>query len=133
MTIYKVKDPQGNSYTVEGPEGASDEEVLSQVQAYTNQQPTEAKEPEKNSSDFMRGLGNYIPGMKEIGRGAEVGAGLLAKNIGAEQTGKELIQSGIQGMNIAKSQQINKDTDSFTNIHGLLVKLQSLKKQFIFT
>ena len=115
MTIYKVKDPQGNSYTVEGPEGASDEEVLSQVQAYTNQQPTEAKEPEKNSSDFMRGLGNYIPGMKEIGRGAEVGAGLLAKNIGAEQTGKELIQSGIQGMNIAKSQQINKDTDSFTN------------------
>ena len=73
------------------------------------------EEPEKNSSDFMRGLGNYIPGMKEIGRGAEVGAGLLAKNIGAEQTGKELIQSGIQGMNIAKSQQINKDTDSFTN------------------
>ena len=42
MAVYKVQDPQGNNYTVEGPDGASDEEVLSQIQAY-NQQPLPAE------------------------------------------------------------------------------------------
>ena len=66
MAIYKVKDPEGNSYTVEGPEGASDEEVLSQVQAYTNQQALTKTEKQKEPSlgeRFKTGLQETVEGL----------------------------------------------------------------------
>ena len=67
------------------------------------------------SSDLVRGIMNYGPSMRETTNAAEVGAGLIAKNLGAEETGKGMIQSGIKGMNTAKEQQVTKSTDSFSN------------------
>ena len=67
MAVYKVQDPQGNNYTVEGPDGASDEEVLSQIQAYNQQPlPAETKKPSLGErfktgvQETLQGLGTAI-------------------------------------------------------------------------
>ena len=40
MPIYKVEAPDGNILNIEGPEGASDQEVISAAeQLYASQQP----------------------------------------------------------------------------------------------
>jgi hypothetical protein len=90
-----------------------------------SQQTTEApaEEPkgptvlpeEDTSSDFVRGIKSYLPSLRETANAAEVGAGLIAKKLGAEETGKGMIQSGIKGMGAAKEQQVTKESDSFSN------------------
>ena len=66
------------------------------------------------SSDFMRGVKNVLPGLQETARGAQVAGGLLAKKLGAEETGKGMIKSGLAGMQTARDEQVTKESDTFT-------------------
>ena len=52
MARYKVEAPDGKMLTIEGPEGASDAEVLQQAEALYNAQP----DPEQETSK-LRQLG----------------------------------------------------------------------------
>ena len=82
--------------------------------------PEEAKTEPKmlsdadTSSDAMRGFLNYLPGLQETARGAQVAGGLLAKKLGAEEIGKGMIKSGLAGIEAAKGEQVSKESDSFT-------------------
>ena len=65
------------------------------------------------SSDFVRGIRNYIPQFQETAGGAQVLAGLLAKKAGAEETGQSLIKSGIENMDVGQAKQVVRESDSF--------------------
>ena len=65
------------------------------------------------SSDLVRGIRNYIPQFQETAGGAQVLAGLLAKKVGAEETGQNLIKSGIENMDVGQAKQVVRESDSF--------------------
>ena len=96
-------------------------EVLSEPPAgfkpYTGEVLKEKpSEPDtEGSSDFVRGIRNYLPGLQETYGGAKVFAGLAAKKLGATDTAKSLIEGGIETMDVGQSKQVTRDTDSFTN------------------
>jgi hypothetical protein len=69
----------------------------------------------EGSSDFVRGIRNYLPGLQETYGGAKVFAGLAAKKLGATDTAKSLIEGGIETMDVGQSKQVTRDTDTFTN------------------
>jgi hypothetical protein len=117
MAKYRVTAPDGNTYEVVGPEGASDEEIAYVLHSNLNPtalaeeeilpQPTQ-KPVEDNSSDFIRGFKNYIPQTKQIIGGAQVLAGKAFDQPG-------LIESGAQRMKAAESEIKTKATDSFVD------------------
>ena len=105
MAIYEVQDPQGNKYRVEGPEGASAEEVLSQVQAYS-QHPIAAEETDEQKAARARGElvpkdEGYFAGLGQAAAGASKStAGGIMQLAGAEESGRELTLAGrAQGKN----------------------------------
>jgi hypothetical protein len=69
----------------------------------------------EGSSNFVRAIRNYLPGLQETYGGAKVFAGLAAKKIGATDTAKSLIEGGIETMDVGQGKQVTRDTDSFTN------------------
>jgi hypothetical protein len=117
MAKYRVTAPDGNTYEVVGPEGASDEEIAYVLHSNLNPtalaeeeilpQPTQ-KPVEDNSSDFIRGFKNYIPQTKQIIGGAQVLAGKAFDQPG-------LIESGAQRMKAAEGEIKTKATDSFVD------------------
>jgi hypothetical protein len=66
------------------------------------------------SSDFMRGVKNY-PGQFEsvIGSGQAL-AGIAAKKLGFEDTGKSLIQKGLGKIEEGEGKTVSKKSDEFT-------------------
>ena len=117
MAKYRVTAPDGKTYEVTGPEGATDQEIAYVLHSNLNPtaiaqeevlpQPT-TKPVEDNSSDFIRGFKNYIPQTKQIIGGAQVLAGKAF-----EQPG--WIESGAQRMQAAEGELKTKATDSFSD------------------
>ena len=67
----------------------------------------------EDEGDFMRGISN-IPGQIQNVYGAgKVLTGLVANKLGAKDTGKSLIQSGIESMGEGESKQVVKESDEF--------------------
>jgi len=67
----------------------------------------------EDEGDFMRGIAN-IPGQIQNVYGAgKVLTGLVANKLGAKDTGKSLIQSGIESMGEGESKQVVKESDEF--------------------
>ena len=67
----------------------------------------------EDEGDFMRGIAN-IPGQIQNVFGAgKVLSGLVANKLGAKDTGKSLIQSGIESMGEGESKQVVKESDEF--------------------
>ena len=69
--------------------------------------------PEDTSSDFMRGISNYLPQLQETFGGAQVLAGRLAQKVGAEETGSGLIKRGVENLHKAESKTVTRKTDEF--------------------
>lgn len=84
---YTVQAPDGRTVTLEGPEGASDQEVLAQAQKLLGSQPSAPVEPAKPMS-FMdiikRNVGQEaseaFTAAKDLGTGALQSLGNLARN-----------------------------------------------------
>jgi len=66
------------------------------------------------SSDFVRGITNYLPQLKQTLGGAGVLAGRVLQNLGAEETGRGMIQSGIERMKAAETQTTVREADDVT-------------------
>jgi Large polyvalent protein associated domain 38 len=66
------------------------------------------------SSDFMRGITNYLPQLRETLGGAGVLTGRLLQSIGAEATGQSMIESGVARMQAAQPQMRVRESDEFT-------------------
>jgi len=77
--------------------------------------PAPSEPDTEGSSNFVRAIRNYLPGLQETYGGAKVFAGLAAKKIGATDTAKSLIEGGIETMDVGQGKQVTRDTDSFTN------------------
>jgi len=72
-----------------------------------------ARVASEDEGDFMRGLAN-IPGQLENIYGAgKVLTGLVATKLGAQDTGKELIKSGMERMSSGEAKQVVKESDEF--------------------
>jgi hypothetical protein len=72
-----------------------------------------ARVADEDEGDFMRGISN-IPGQIQNVYGAgKVLSGLVANKLGAKDTGKSLIQSGIESMGEGESKQVVKESDEF--------------------
>lgn len=56
MTIYKVQGPDGKVYRLEGPEGASEQEVIAQAQTLGGAQPATQAPAASGSGGFFEGL-----------------------------------------------------------------------------
>ena len=113
MPIYQVEAPDGKILEIEGPEGASPDQVTSFAIAnyYASQQkpeePAPVAAPEPEQGDFMRGLKSYFPSIKETFGGAQVLAG---KALGSE----ELVRGGVERVRGAQAEQKGKKTDDLT-------------------
>ena len=113
MPVYNVEAPDGKVLKLEGPEGASEQDILNAAatlyQQQAQPQPEIPQEASEDSSDFIRGIKSYIPQTKELFGGTKVLAGKMFNN-------DELIQSGVATMKEAQQEQIplSKTTDSFT-------------------
>ena len=79
--IYKVRDPSGAIREIRGPEGASDEEIISQAQSLFKETPGGAAVGNPNLERYgakaMRDSGNLDP-LVAIGGATGIGAGLGA-------------------------------------------------------
>ena len=78
MAQYRVTSPDGQSYNVTGPDGATDDQVLAQVHDYTNPQP------EGSATDFV--AGNLNKGLA-MAAGAPIDFGQTVYNLGKAAVG----------------------------------------------
>lgn len=65
------------------------------------------------SSDFMRGIKNYLPQLQELGGAAEALTGVAASKLGAKETGKSLTESGLKTMEAGQAKAVVKESDEF--------------------
>ena len=104
---------QQSKFDVEGARkaGYNDAEILQHLSA-APKKPT-ARVAGENEGDFMRGIAN-IPGQIENIYGAgKVLTGLVANKLGAKETGKDLIKSGVESMDAGEAKQVVKESDDF--------------------
>jgi len=67
----------------------------------------------ENEGDFFRGISN-IPGqMQNVYGGSKILAGLAANKLGADETSKSLIKSGMESMQAGEAKQVVKESDDF--------------------
>lgn len=86
MAIYKVKDPTGTIRQIQGPDGASDEEVIAQAQKlFANEQPQQAKQP-----SLIEKISNFA-GTTGLGKG-------IAQVINTKLYGKQIEQAQNRGV-----------------------------------
>jgi hypothetical protein len=95
--------------------GYDDADILQQLmkgQSQAHAKPT-ARVAGEDEGDLMRGLAN-IPGqMQNVFGAGKVLTGLVANKLGAKETGKSLIQSGIESMDAGEAKQVVKESDDF--------------------
>ena len=68
---------------------------------------------EDTSSDFMRGIRNYLPQLQETYGAAKALTGITAAKMGAKEAGKSLIESGMASMGEGEAKQTVRESDSF--------------------
>ena len=100
MAIAEVRLPNGNIGEFRVPDGLSDSDVEKLINQYISSNPsilgqTTIPEEKEDSGDFIRGLKQYVPTLKETLGGAQVVAG---KALGSEET----MESGIQNIEEAE-------------------------------
>ena len=67
------------------------------------------------SSDFVRGITNYLPQLQELGGAAEALTGVVASKLGAKETGKSLTESGLKTMEAGQAKSVVRESDAFLN------------------
>jgi uncharacterized membrane protein len=67
------------------------------------------------SSDFVRGITNYLPQLQELGGAAEALTGVAASKLGAKETGKSLTESGLKTMEAGQAKAVVRESDAFLN------------------
>lgn len=67
------------------------------------------------SSDFVRGIANYLPQLQELGGAAEALTGVAASKLGAKETGKSLTESGLKTMEAGQAKAVVRESDAFLN------------------
>jgi len=65
------------------------------------------------SSDFVRGIKNYLPQLQELGGAAEALTGVVASKLGAKETGKSLTESGLKTMEAGQAKAVVRESDEF--------------------
>ena len=65
------------------------------------------------SSDFVRGITNYLPQLQELGGAAEALTGVVASKLGAKETGKSLTESGLKTMEAGQAKSVVRESDAF--------------------
>ena len=94
-------------------DGYTDADIIQHLSNKSPKGPTVLPEGD-TTSDFMRGIRNYLPGLQEMGGAAQVLTGIAADKMGAKETGKELIKSGTESMSSGQAKQVVRETDEFT-------------------
>ena len=92
MTIYKVQDEDGKIYKIEGPEGASQEEILAFAEQELNPKPQSTRpkeEPDANVGNFFESL---VGGTKRLFSSASTG--IEAPFISGEEAAVRGLQRG---------------------------------------
>jgi len=113
MPSFKVKDPSGTVYTVNAPEGATEDQVLSYAQANFGN----AKE---GQGDFMRGLTSIGSQDQEVLGGLQTLLGAGAKHVlGKGVVSDYLLGKGVKNLKEAnESQEKNaKESDDLENAY----------------
>lgn len=98
MPIYSVQGPDGRIYDIEGPEGASDAEVVSALEAHLASQPKPkkgllaalGKGAESTLSGLRTGIGKYVNPEEAAMAGLERGEEISGKY--ADQTGMDKVK-----------------------------------------
>jgi len=103
--------------------GYKDAEILSHLISAPPKQKEAPVEPPKTgptvlpegdtSSDFMRGIKNYLPQLQELGGAAKALTGVAATKLGAEETGKSLTRSGLETMEAGQAKAVVRESDEF--------------------
>jgi hypothetical protein len=102
MPIYSVQGPDGRIYDIEGPEGASDAEVVSALEAHLASQPKPkkgllaalGKGAESTLSGLRTGIGKYVNPEEAARAGLERGEEISGKY--ADQTGIDKVKEAYE-------------------------------------
>lgn len=89
-------------------------EILQNPPVQEQEQRPQVLSQEDDSSDFIRAFRNYAPQTKEILGGSQLFTGLALQRLGAEETGKELVKSGVERIGRAEKETVSKKSDEFT-------------------
>jgi hypothetical protein len=93
MPLYSIKGPDGNTYQIEGPEGATREQIIDAIQYKLGQQAKPAAKPETtfggNVKEFFKGL---APGAIGLVESAAVGASALLPKDTEESARKRIAE-----------------------------------------
>jgi hypothetical protein len=89
-------------------------EILQKPPVQEQEQKPQVLSQEDDSSDFFRALKNYAPQAKEVFGGSQLFTGLALQRLGAEETGKELVKSGVERIGRAEKEIVSKKSDEFT-------------------
>ena len=69
---------------------------------------------DEDAPDFTRGIGNILPQIQSTYGAAKALVGVGVQKLGAEQYGKEMMQSGLQHMEEGEARTVTKPTDELT-------------------
>lgn len=72
MARYKVQAPDGSIITIEGPDGASQDEIVQKAQSIYKK-PEAAKAPEKTAGDYVKDFGKATASLADTGLNAVTG------------------------------------------------------------
>ena len=89
-------------------------EILQKPPVQEQEQKPQVLSQEDNSSDLFRGISNYIPQTKELIGGMQVFGGRALQELGADETGRELIKSGVERIGRSEKETVSKKSDEFT-------------------
>lgn len=93
MPLYSIKGPDGNTYQIEGPEGATREQIIDAIQYKLGQQAKPSAKPETtfggNVKEFFKGL---APGAIGLVESAAVGASALLPKDTEESARKRIAE-----------------------------------------
>ena len=93
MPLYSIKGPDGNTYQIEGPEGATREQIIDAIQYKLGRQAKPAAKPETtfggNVKEFFKGL---APGAVGLVESAAVGASALLPKDTEESARKRIAE-----------------------------------------
>lgn len=94
MKVYQVQAPDGSIIKIEGPEGATDDQLIQAASAAYSQKPAPAQEDRSQLAALGGAIGQ---GVGNVALGAQNLAGMGLEKIGLEQAGKWLQENAAAG------------------------------------